>query len=85
MRIFGLAAIIAASALYALSASAQTTQGGAKPTQSSSSLNQPATKQATQGVPPSTANPQYGGARKQQTSVPTSLAHNPRYGGAQKQ
>ena len=86
MRLIPLATILAGFALCAVSASAQTTtptKDGAKPAHSSSA--QPAVKQPTQGLPPSSSNPQYGGARKQKTSVPESLAHDPQYGGAHKQ
>jgi hypothetical protein len=82
MRISRVATIIAVSAIGALPALAQTTTN-ANTTQPS---NRPASKQPTQGLPQSMANPQYGSggdsAQKQQTQgLPSSLA-NPQYGGA---
>jgi hypothetical protein len=76
MRISRLATIIAFSAICALPALAQTT--------SDVKTDQTPSKQPTQGVPQSMANPQYGNdtAQKQQTQgVPAALA-NPQYGGA---
>ena len=76
MRISRLAAILVASAIYALPALAQTTTD-VKTSQSPS-------KQPTNGLPPSVANPQYGGggAQKQKTSgIPVGLG-NQQYGGA---
>ena len=97
MRIFRLStAVIAASALYALSASAQTTTTPSKqPTQGlPPSMTSPrygghdnAQKQKIQGLPRGVANPQYGGtAVKQKASgIPASLVGGGQYGSAQKQ
>jgi hypothetical protein len=87
-------AIFAASAIFALSASAQTTATPSKqPTQGlPSSMGNPqygdsAHRQKAQGVPVGTTGQQCGGAAaKQKTSgVPASLDGSGQYGAAQKQ
>ena len=79
MTISRLAAALVASALFALPALAQTTNG--------TNTSQSPSKQPTQGLPRSMGNTQYGGggAQKQQTNgLPADLG-NPQYGAPQKQ
>jgi hypothetical protein len=98
MRISPLAtAMFAASAIYALSAAAQTASTpSTQPTQgvpqsmthqgNGSTGTVHAHKQKTQGVPLGSTNPQYGSASKQKTSgVPASMLGDGQYGGAVKQ